>query len=75
MKSKGRLDAEIREVGKVWNSATDTRAAVNDEVAAAIYHTLRWARGLRETLPSQYLLVRMAKAGTLPGYQKETKLK
>lgn len=74
MKSNSRLDSEIREVGKAWNSSTHPDA-VNDEVAAAIYHTLRWARGLRETLPSQYLLGRMAKAGTLPGYEKEKKLK
>jgi hypothetical protein len=74
VKSASRLDAEIQAVSEAWNSSTDPKAHT-DEVASAIYHTLRWARGLRETLPSQNLLIRMAKAGTLPGYQKETKLK
>jgi hypothetical protein len=53
MKSKERLDREILAVADAWNSGEDDRdpSSTRNQVASAIYHTLCWARGRRESLP------------------------
>jgi hypothetical protein len=67
MKSNKRIEAEIEAVGKVWNSVPSRPPELAEEVAAAIYHTLRWARGFREPCPQLVLLRRFEKARLLPG--------
>lgn len=57
MKSNAALDREIEIVTRKINDETGPlnvgkRGSKKYAVAFAIYHTLRWARGLREEYPS-----------------------
>lgn len=53
MKTDKRLDAEIEAVAEIWNSRGDTNPSseMNKRISA-VYHSLCWARGKREPLPS-----------------------
>jgi len=57
VKTPARIDQEIKAVAAAWNGNADAETDRDpssrlNEIASAIYHTLRWARGLREQHPS-----------------------
>ncbi len=58
-KSNARLDREIEAVMNEWNQtgSVDPNDRGN-QIASAVYHTLCWARGMREEFP----LIRVRKA-------------
>jgi hypothetical protein len=52
MKSNSRLDDEIKVVANMWNTlGSNDPYARENEIAAAVYRTLRWSRGCREDSP------------------------
>lgn len=53
MKTPKRLDEEIKAITKIWNSCNDLdpSSEINKRISD-VCHTLRWARGKREPLPS-----------------------
>lgn len=56
MKSDVRVAAEIKAVVDVWNNSDDHDPhSIDNQMASAIYHTLRWARGCREGSPADWL--------------------
>ena len=60
MKSKERIESEIKTVALLWNE-TSTESDPNHPqnlIAGAIYDTLRWARGCRTVAPSDALIKR-----------------
>ncbi len=54
-KSDPKLDAEIQQVSDMWDSCGYELGSPDSNLYSAIYHTLRWARGLREMPPTVYL--------------------
>jgi hypothetical protein len=56
MKSKKRIDEEIKAVASIWNGEPDIKVEeFRSRMASAIFHTLHWARGNREMAPSKRL--------------------
>jgi hypothetical protein len=60
MKSNQRTDVEIKAVARLWNSFDIGELPEHEEaVLSAVYHSLRWARGLREPEPAAFLAKRI----------------
>ncbi len=70
MKSTAALDREIKAVEDAWNAEPYSGGGLQNHVASAVYHALRWARGYREVYPS----VTLRKKYGARGAQKEGKV-
>ena len=64
MKSNVRTEAEIHAVANIWNNETgpyQQEPSIDQQICSAVYHTLCWARGMREKRPAELLRKRLAK--------------
>lgn len=63
VKTNKRLDEEIKAVAHLWNSSEYSYGSPQSLILGAVYDTLCWARGCRETPPLEMAKKRVERIG------------